>query len=1041
MPRKISRMLALLCLALAGFAAGEKAAFFALELLISDTALMKVNNVELPLQNDGSAGLNGWGYYPAGSNITFLFQGGFAGSGYVNGELRCSWMAKSSLVQEWQPGKWGMNPQDPLAKFYSVTIHDGPGSPAYLEWADAVALGAEFIDRSGDGVYDPFIDRPALMGDKTIWTVFNDGVERTSPRFGTPPLGLEIQQTAWAYDQGGSHPLDEVIFFRWKIINADSGNVDSLIHSFWADPDLGSANDDLIGCDTLLNIGYVYNDGDDPWYGANPPAFGAKLLQGAMADSPGDTAYVFRGVFQGIDTLLDKKNLPWTSFMYYIGGDPVLHEPTNAPQARYYQIGGLSAWGSPIDPTQWGVGGTAQTNPKYFYSGDPVTTTGWRDNIAFDKRFLVNCGPFNLALGDTQDIVLAYVIGRGSDALNSITVMREHAAYLGEFFPLGRALHLAANEILLPIDSLFIFEAILQTLAYPESIVSLAWQLIQRPPGSAAQLMPGPGFQQFLDPDLPGDYLVKAEAVISSGETLVTTRAVSAVDNRPPAAHLTLTPSQIIYGASILADASASSDPDGDPLNFEWTFPFWANADTQNTSMIEFSPVHTGSGKAQVAVSDPYFTRTAEDSFTVVPNVLNLIQQLYLPQFNEIHQLKYVDDKIFALSYSYITHSPFYIFDAGANPTTFYSTSVVGARFVTDGSILAGYGNRTSIALYRILPDFTLMFASDTIFYGSQSASRARDIYLQFPYLFVPLRSPSQLHVYDVSDPFSPVEIAFHAIPHIAVDAAYQGNIAAIYFQPVNTGLRTYEISDPLNIVPLDTLIFFPAGIRVIEMGGGKIYVSNGDMRIATQVQIVDASQPNNLQLAGTITVAPDVIVEMEAHGDLLILGLENGVRLYDVSNPNAPQEIAHRFSGFPVYGMAWNDPQFYMVENGDAQFGGGYYYFDHVVGLEPGGDLSAVPGQFELLQNYPNPFNPATTIRYRLPVTAKVELLVYNMLGQKIRRLVEAQQAPGSYQVQWDGRSDGGNALASGIYFYRLKVGEQGGKKFEAVKKMLLLK
>lgn len=1040
MPRKISRMPALLiCLTLTGFAAGEKAAFFTPELLIADVATMDVNNIELPLENDGSAGMEGWGYYPSGSNITFLFSGGLASSGYVNGELRCSWMAKSSLVQEWQPGKWGMNPQNPLAKFYAVSIHDGPGSPAYLAWADAVAQGADFIDENGDGVYDPFIDRPALLGDKTIWTVFNDGFERTSPRFGTPPLGLEIQQSVWAYDQGGSHPLDEVIFFRWKIINADSGDVDSLIHSFWADPDLGSANDDLIGCDTLLNIGYVYNDGDDPWYGANSPAFGAKLLQGAAADSPGDTAYVFRGVFQGIDTLLDKKNLPWASFMYYIGGDPVLHEPTNAQQARYYQIGGLNAWGSPINPTQWGAGGTAQTNPKYFYSGDPVTTTGWRDNIAFDKRFLVNCGPFNMALGDTQDIILAYVIGRGTDALNSITVMREHAAYLQEFFPLGRLLNIVVNETPLSIDSVFVFDANLQALAYPDTIVSVAWQLTQRPPGSAAQLIPGPGYQRFLDPDSAGDYTVRLEAAISSGGILERTVTVTAVNSRPPMPNLTLTPSQIIYGASILADAGGSSDPDGDPLSFAWTFPAWVSANLQDTSRIEFFPQRIGSGEVQVAVSDPYFTHSASADFTVLTNIANLVEQLYFPFFNAVNQMRYAEGRLLALRQSAGGPRPLYVFDP-LTPANYTSQPVSGQRFALDAALLVSYGGRSTVEVFEILPPFQLLPASDVIPYGVQIGLRPKDIYLRYPYLFLPSTPPWQLRAYDLNDPSAPVEAGYRFTPPLVVDAAYQENLAVIYSRQPGFGLVTYDISAPGNMFPLDTLAFPPA-TRYVEMANGKIYLTNGEVGAAGQVQIVDASQPNNLQLAGTITVEPDRVVEMEAQGNVLILGLTGGVRLYDVSDPHAPAEIARRLSGFPVYGMAWNDPQFYMVENGEAQFGGGYYYFDHLVGLQPGGDLSGVPGEFELLQNYPNPFNPETTIRYSLPVAAKVELSIYNLLGQKIRRLAVAQQAAGRYQVQWDGRTEAGNPAASGLYFYRLKVDDREGKKFEAVKKMLLLK
>ncbi len=78
------------------------------------------------------------------------------------------------------------------------------------------------------------------------------------------------------------------------------------------------------------------------------------------------------------------------------------------------------------------------------------------------------------------------------------------------------------------------------------------------------------------------------------------------------------------------------------------------------------------------------------------------------------------------------------------------------------------------------------------------------------------------------------------------------------------------------------------------------------------------------------------------------------------------------------------------------------------------------------LSQNQPNPFNPSTTIRYELTRSSKVLLKVYTVRGQEVRTLVDARQNPNSYQVVWDGRDDNGQTLGSGIYFYRLEVGNR---------------
>ncbi|NIT55543.1 MAG: T9SS type A sorting domain-containing protein, partial [Aliifodinibius sp.] len=78
---------------------------------------------------------------------------------------------------------------------------------------------------------------------------------------------------------------------------------------------------------------------------------------------------------------------------------------------------------------------------------------------------------------------------------------------------------------------------------------------------------------------------------------------------------------------------------------------------------------------------------------------------------------------------------------------------------------------------------------------------------------------------------------------------------------------------------------------------------------------------------------------------------------------------------------------------------------------------------KYKLFQNYPNPFNPTTTINYQLPIRTKVELTIYNLLGQQIKTLVDSKQIAGDYKVQWDGSNDAGRQVASGIYVYRLKT------------------
>jgi len=94
------------------------------------------------------------------------------------------------------------------------------------------------------------------------------------------------------------------------------------------------------------------------------------------------------------------------------------------------------------------------------------------------------------------------------------------------------------------------------------------------------------------------------------------------------------------------------------------------------------------------------------------------------------------------------------------------------------------------------------------------------------------------------------------------------------------------------------------------------------------------------------------------------------------------------------------------------------------------------LPNEFRLVQNYPNPFNPTTSIEYNLPARSQMKLEIFNILGQKIRTLENDTRAAGYYRIEWNGTDDAGQAVASGIYTYRLTAGD-----VVQIKKMSLIK
>jgi hypothetical protein len=98
-------------------------------------------------------------------------------------------------------------------------------------------------------------------------------------------------------------------------------------------------------------------------------------------------------------------------------------------------------------------------------------------------------------------------------------------------------------------------------------------------------------------------------------------------------------------------------------------------------------------------------------------------------------------------------------------------------------------------------------------------------------------------------------------------------------------------------------------------------------------------------------------------------------------------------------------------------------------------------PREFSLSQNYPNPFNPTTNIKYALPVDSKVAIEIYNVLGQRVRTLFNENQTAGYHAAEWNGAGSAGQQLAGGVYFLQMSATGSNGKKFNDIRKLMMVK
>jgi hypothetical protein len=297
------------------------------------------------------------------------------------------------------------------------------------EWP--ASEGAPYRDVDSNGIYNPAVDIPGRPGSgQTLWYVANDmDSTRTKYFAASPSIGLEMQKTVWGYNLSGA--IGNTIFISTLLINKSGAPIDSMFLVQWADPDIGDWGDDFAGCDLERNLGYAYNSSHtDTDYGTQVPAGGFSLLQGPIVTSPGDSAIFKRRFRQGF------KNLPMSAFVFFVNGSSLYVDPAqgaNGDVEWYKVMKGLSAQSGAeyIDPI-------TGLPTKFTLSGDPVTGTGWIDGthglIPGDRRICMVTGPFTMAPGDTQELVVAHLAGMGSDRLSSLSMLRFYADLVATAF-------------------------------------------------------------------------------------------------------------------------------------------------------------------------------------------------------------------------------------------------------------------------------------------------------------------------------------------------------------------------------------------------------------------------------------------------------------------------------------------------------------------------------------------------------------------------------------------------------------------------------
>lgn len=390
-------------------------------------------------------------YWPknTGDNHTACFTAGLCLAGFVNGQLAQSMV---SYKGEFTPGYIVNNQAQTSSdfKYYSVKTGDTIfNNPDYANWYKMVPYGAPFIDVNNNGIYDNGIDIPGIRNaEQTIFACLTDGFDtshKVSEGFGggiTYPLLIsEVHITGWVYNIPS---LTDIQYIKWEVVNKSQNVWDKTFFSIVTDPDLGFGYDDLIGCDVNRNLGFCYNGTDyDQYYGDHPPAFGIRLLKGAVRQYQTPSP----------------DSLKLTSFTHFTdianSPPPCESDPDGEPYPAYRMMTGVKKDSTPyLDPTI--IIGTGTRKTKFTYPGDPETNTGWTEqkgciqncggdtsnasqvgtNPPGDRRFIMSSGSFNfqIAPNEKQTIVAAQMVARGVNYKNSVTLLKQLSDVASDYY-------------------------------------------------------------------------------------------------------------------------------------------------------------------------------------------------------------------------------------------------------------------------------------------------------------------------------------------------------------------------------------------------------------------------------------------------------------------------------------------------------------------------------------------------------------------------------------------------------------------------------
>ncbi len=1006
--------------------------------------------------------------------------------------------------------------QDAAALFYQGDVtRVTPGNinlvrrQYQLDWEEwPTEFGAPFYDLNDNGIYEPALgETPGIANaDQVAWYACND-VDETITRnaYGSPAIGLEIQGTVWGYEQPNS-PLGQAIFKRYRIINKSEFMIDSMFVGHYSDMDIGAYTDDYAGCDTLLNMGYIYNaspfDYNFKRFNIAPSAGGTLLLQGPEKSFAG---YLSR--------------LPMTSFnsFRYTLEEPCVncHEYS---QLHYALLNGYQyAYRGELTSFTVGSGPNAGQTTIFPLSGDPFLQTGDIDGLGnnrspHDQRILVSSGPFTMQPGDTQEIIYALVGGNSivGNHLTSLQALKTNAVAVKQAFENGfisptdirhsitpinpgeiefavrmdltdftgistARLHLTdkiGNSDDIPIalyddgnhnDSLsndgiwgnrliletlkYPYQAALNiyttdsTITYPEFLPQLSFRLSPRLSNWRLIWENGPqdglfNFREtsFLSFDIENpdarhsiDSLLLRADFTSSGLSGLPVSFISnsGFTQSQPDLRLNMLPSADIRQAEDQYFV-ITAPHDGDSLrisisinfdnHFTWqeeVFPLqqWYPDDSRGTKLsIEEITGDRTNIEIRIATPANLTGHTYQISFTE-DNANNILWHLmdYHTGDIKLSDQPLADETPFP--YPHVDGLLFKVFRHKNEFRDFLTIANGNGTFSTP----LGASPYSSTGFPGSFPSYNQQSQSDNRWVihiaDEDGENRRYEKFLER----ISANGANWRRI--IGNDF---EIRFTTEGSVAGNFMNNGNPLQIPFELWNIGFNTPDDStDDYRMIPV---IKDVDSSGTFNLSGSNHSLTSSDVDPYTDwfywYDPLDKTPGESGYFA-----AAEQIMNGAWQTDSLQQVMAGMVLVERIFGGNSATVQDHPETG-TIFRLITDKP----FRDGDL--------FRVVAPSALPDSLPLIITDFQVLQNYPNPFNSETIIPYQLPEAAEITIDIYNILGQRVKRLLKGQGEQGQHIIRWDGLNDQGLRVSSGLYFYVLR-----SRDHLKAKKMILLK